>query len=72
MYNSPLAWCPIARCYVALDEPQAECVLRNQCVTRNCPLAPLFARSKNGAAATAEKAAGEDPLNPRPTKLARV
>ena len=50
MFNSPLAWCPVARCYVALDEPRPECAARNQCVTERCPLARFFFSAKNGAA----------------------
>ncbi len=42
MYDSPIAWCPIARIYVALDESQPECQARHQCGSGDCPLAARF------------------------------
>ena len=49
MFNSPLAWCPVARTYVALDEPVQACAAQNRCGTGDCPLKSLF---KHAAAAT--------------------
>ena len=43
MFNSPLAWCPIVRAYVALDEPNHACRAEHRCATGDCPLKGLFA-----------------------------
>lgn len=54
MFNSPLAFCPIANCFVPLDEPLPECATRNRCAIERCPLARLFLPTENVAARSAQ------------------
>lgn len=42
MYDSPLAYCPRCRQYVALDCSSAERAARYQCGGGSCPLEPYF------------------------------
>lgn len=42
MFNSPLAYCPLCREYVALDCPQRACAALHRCTGATCPLAHYF------------------------------
>ena len=43
MFNSPTAWCPVIKEWVALDEGVAECARVHHCKMESCPMARLFA-----------------------------
>ena len=47
MYDSPIEYCTVCKVYVALDQPQDECAVENQCGRGpgRCPLARFFASS---------------------------
>jgi hypothetical protein len=70
MFNSPLAFCPIANCFVPLDEPPPECAARNRCAIERCPLAPFFVPAEKGAGQSAQAVAVDAPPAPQATESA--
>lgn len=46
MFNSPTAYCPRCREYVALDERQRDCAAAHGCTTEVCPLEQYFGASE--------------------------
>ena len=63
MYMSPLAWCPVARAYVALDEPIRECAATHRCPTGECSLRTQFLPRPAQAAEQPESAAAARPAS---------
>ena len=43
MFNSPTAFCPVCRDWIALDEPLAPCAAHPDCTFFPCPLQALAA-----------------------------
>jgi hypothetical protein len=46
MFNSPTAYCPRCRAYVALDERRRDCAAVHGCATDVCPLEEYFGASE--------------------------
>jgi hypothetical protein len=62
MFNSPTAFCPIIRTYVAIDQIQRDCALENACDVHDaaCPLQALFVRRE-----TVDSLGARRPLQPK-------
>ena len=70
MFNSPLAFCPIANRFVPLDEPPSECAIRNRCVSERCPLARFFVPAEKGAGQGAQAVEVDGPRASQSTAFA--
>ena len=46
MFNSPTAYCPRCREYIALDERRRDCAAVHGCATEVCPLEEYFGASE--------------------------
>ena len=47
MFNSPTAYCPRCREYIALDERQRDCAAVHDCVKELCPLEKYFGTTRD-------------------------
>ena len=59
MFDSPMEHCPVCGNYVALDQPQAECAIRQNCPEGTvCPLFKAFTEISFNLATVKDRAAG--------------
>ena len=58
-FDSPIAYCPVAKRYVLLDQTQKCCAEDMGCIALNCPLAKHFAPTSMPKETAAQNADGE-------------